>query len=110
MTPVSRSLLITLGSALIAWALFMVALYTDLFVSDVFDDGVRVGQDPPVAPATYLFLAAVTVFGLASLWGQRIAISLRGNCWTRVPARAGSPPVQHPGVDHRDGALGHPGH
>ena len=77
MTSVSRSLLITLGSGLVAWALFMVALYTDLFVSEIFEGGSRIGQDPPVAASTYLFLAAVAVFGLASLWGQRIAISLR---------------------------------
>lgn len=77
MNAASRSLLITLTAALLSWLLFMIALYTDLFVTGVFDDGVRVGQDPPVAASTYLIFAALALFGLAALYGQRLIIAAR---------------------------------
>lgn len=72
-TPV----VIILGAAALSWSLFMVALYTDLFVEEVFEDGIRVGQEPAVSASTYLFFAAVTVFALAAVWAQRIAIRER---------------------------------
>jgi hypothetical protein len=77
MTAASRSILVPLIAALVSWAVFMLAIYTDLFVTDVFDDGVRVGQQPAVAASTYLFFVAIAVFGVAALWGQRVAISAR---------------------------------
>lgn len=76
-SAVSRSLLIPLGAGVLSWVLFMVGLYADLFVQDVFADGERVGQDPPVAASTYIYFAAVAIFAIAALWGQRIAISER---------------------------------
>jgi hypothetical protein len=77
MTSANRSVLVTLIAAFAAWLVSMLAIFTDLFVTDVFDDGVRVAQQPPVAPSIYLFFAAVAVFGLAALWGQRVAIQAR---------------------------------
>ena len=76
-SAVSRSLLIPLSTGVLSWVLFMVGLYTDLFVQDVFSDGERVGQDPPVAASTYIYFAAVAIFAIAALWGQRIAIAQR---------------------------------
>ncbi len=70
----SRPILLVLGAAVLSWSLFMVALYTDLFVEEIFEDGQWVGQDPPVRPSTYLFFAAIAVFALAALSGQRMAI------------------------------------
>lgn len=74
---VSRALLITLGAGVVSWVLFMVGLFTDLYVVDVFEDGQRAGQNPAVPISTYIFFAAVAVFSLAALWGQRIAIAQR---------------------------------
>ena len=77
MSRVSLSLALPLGAALVSWALFMAGLYSDLFVKDLFEDGERVGQEPAVAVSTYLFFAAVAVFSIAALIGQRIAIAER---------------------------------
>ena len=77
MTTSSRSILITLIAALVSWSVFMLALYTDLFITDVFEDGIRVGQEPSVQVSIYLFFVAVALFGLAALWGQRLAIRAR---------------------------------
>lgn len=74
---VVSSLAVPLSAAVLSWGLFMAGLYTDLFVQDLFKDGERVGQEPAVAASTYLFFAAVAVFALAALWGQRRAISER---------------------------------
>lgn len=76
-TPTKTPVVLILGAAVISWSLFMIALYTDLFVEDVFEDGIRVGQEPPVSPSTYLFFVAVAVFGVAAVWSQRLAIKQR---------------------------------
>lgn len=77
MTRVSLSLALPLGAAIVSWGLFMAGIYTDLFVQDLFEDGERVGQDPAVAVSTYLFFAAVAVFSVTALIGQRLAIAER---------------------------------
>lgn len=65
-------------SVLVSWALFMVALYTELFVRQVFDDdGMWIGEDPAVQAAPYLFFAAVAVFSIAAIVSQRRAIAER---------------------------------
>lgn len=56
----------------------MIGLYSDLYVTQVYDDnGMWIGQDPAVSPSTYIFFAAVAVFAIAALWGQRLAIAER---------------------------------
>jgi len=77
MSRVSLSLALPLGAAVVSWSLFMAGLYSDLFVRDLFENGERVGQEPAVAVSTYLFFAAVAVFSVAALVGQRIAIRER---------------------------------
>lgn len=76
-TATSRAIAAPLFAVLVAWALVMLAQYTDLFVEDVFDDGNRVGSDPAVALSTYLVVLAVAVVAIAALWSQRVAIAQR---------------------------------
>ena len=73
-----RSIISPLVGLVVGWALFMFAFYANLFVVPVFDSqGYWVSEPELVRPSTYLFLAGVVVFGLASLYGQRLALRAR---------------------------------
>jgi len=74
---ISRAIAAPLSAVLVAWALVMLAQYTDLFVKDVFDDGNRVGSEPAVALSTYLVVLAVGLVAAVALWSQRVAIAQR---------------------------------
>lgn len=76
-SPVSRAIAAPLIGAIVAWALVLLAQYSDLFVRNVFDDGNLVGSDPAVAVSTYLVFLAVAVPAVAALWSQRVAIRER---------------------------------
>ena len=72
------AILTILGSAVVAWSLFMVGLYTDFFVTREYNEaGDWIGQTPAVSPSTYIFFAAISVFALASVFAQRRAITAR---------------------------------
>lgn len=75
--PSRGTLLITLGSVVIAWALAIAATYTELFVTPVYEDGVYVGEDPAVKASTYLIFSAVLAVAIAALVSQRRAIRAR---------------------------------
>lgn len=80
MTTPRTPLLLILGSAVVAWALFMLGIYVDLFSEQVYDDsGNWAGKDPAVSYSKYLFFAAVTVFSGASVVAQRMSIRHRVN-------------------------------
>jgi hypothetical protein len=77
-SPSRIGVLTILGSAVVSWSLFMIGIYTELFVTQEYNDaGEWIGQIPSVSPSTYLFFAATTVFALASVFAQRLAISER---------------------------------
>ena len=75
----SRTAILTiLCSAVVAWSLFMVGIYTELFVTQDYNEaGEWVGQTPAVSPSTYIFFVAIAVFALASVFAQRRAITER---------------------------------
>jgi len=73
-----RSVAIPLVALAVSWAIFMVAIYTDLFVEQIIDDnGNWVGEDPAIKVSKYLFFVAVAVFASASIYAQRLAIKQR---------------------------------
>lgn len=72
-----RGILVVLGAVFVSWLFVIAATYTDLFVNPVFDDGVYIGQDPPVQASTYLLFAAVATVAIAVIFGQRLAITAR---------------------------------
>lgn len=73
-----RAIISPLVGLVVGWALFMFAFYANLFVLPEFDSqGYWVADAQVVRPATYLFLAGIVVFGLASLYGQRLALRAR---------------------------------
>lgn len=63
----------------LAWFLTLGAVYADVFEAIGFydDRGEYVGPDPQVRLSTYLLLAAVLVFSLMSVLGQKLALRLR---------------------------------
>ena len=73
-----RAIALPLVALIISWAIFLCGEYTDLFVKPVYDDtGTMIGQDPEVQASPYLFFVAVTVFAVAAVLSQRIAIRQR---------------------------------
>jgi hypothetical protein len=77
-TPSRRAIALPLAALVVAWAIFLFGLYTDLFVKPVYDDtGTLIGQDPAVQASPYVFFVAVAVFAAAAVLGQRIAIRQR---------------------------------
>jgi hypothetical protein len=62
----------------VSWSIFMIAVYTELFVTPVYDDsGTWIGEEPAIQAAPYLFFLAVAVFAAAAVVAQRIAIRQR---------------------------------
>ncbi len=73
-----QAILTPLVGLVVAWVLFMFAIYSDLFVYPVYDAlGMYQGEQQIIRPSTYLFLVAIVVFGLAALYGQRLALRAR---------------------------------
>ncbi len=77
-TKSRRAIALPLIALAVSWSIFMVALYTDLFVTPVYDDnGTWIGEDPAVQASPYLFFLAVAVFAATAVVAQRIAIRQR---------------------------------
>lgn len=77
-TNSKRAILAPLIGLVIGWTLFMFAIYSELFIFERYDDqGMYLGPEEVVRPSTYLFLAGIVVFGLAALYGQRLALRAR---------------------------------
>lgn len=73
-----RAILTPLIGLVVAWTFFMFAFYSELFVLPIYDSqGMYQGEAPVIRPSTYLFLAAIVVFGLLALSGQRMALRAR---------------------------------
>lgn len=73
-----KAIIAPLVGLMVGWALFMFAIYANLFVYPEYDSqGMYVGEAQIIRPSTYLFLAGIAVFALASLYGQRLALRAR---------------------------------
>jgi hypothetical protein len=73
-----QAILTPLIGLVVAWTLFMFAFYSELFVQPIYDSqGMYQGEAPVIRLSTYLFLAAIVVFGLLALSGQRMALRAR---------------------------------
>lgn len=73
-----RAIISPLVGLVIGWVMFMFAIYSDLFISPIYDSqGMYIGEAEVVRPSTYLFLGGIVVFGFASLFGQRLALRAR---------------------------------
>jgi hypothetical protein len=75
--PARRAISIVLIATFVSWLFVLAGAYTDLFVNPVFDDGVYVGEDPPVRASDYLLFGAVATVAVAVLIAQRMAIKAR---------------------------------
>ena len=73
-----QAILTPLIGLVVAWTLFMFAIYSDLFIFPIYDSqGMYQGEAQVVRISTYLILLAIVVFGLLALTGQRIALRAR---------------------------------
>ena len=73
-----RAVLAPLLGLVIGWAFFMVGAWSNLFVQPEFDDqGMWLNDGPIVKPSTFLYLAGITAFSLASLHGLRRSASYK---------------------------------
>lgn len=73
-----RAIISPLAGLVIGWVMFMFAIYSDLFIQPIYDSqGMYMGEAEVVRPSTYLFLSGIVVFGLTSLFGQRLALRAR---------------------------------
>jgi hypothetical protein len=78
-TKLSKQAILTpLIGLVVGWALFMFAIYSNLFVFPIYDSqGMYLGESPVVKISTYLYLIGIVVFGLLSLRGQQMALHAR---------------------------------
>lgn len=73
-----RSIATPLVAVVISWVIFMIAVYTELFVKPVYDENDQwIGEDPAIQAAPYLFFLATAVFTIGAVWAQRLAIRRR---------------------------------
>jgi hypothetical protein len=73
-----QAILTPLIGLVVAWVLFMFAIYSNLFVYPIYDSrGMYQGEEQIVRISTYLFLVGIVVFGLLALSGQRMALRAR---------------------------------
>ena len=73
-----RAIALPLIALVISWVVYLVARYTDLFVTPVYDDeGTWIGEDPAIQVSPYLLFLAVAIFGVAAVIAQRLAITQR---------------------------------
>lgn len=71
-----RALWLVLGGGVLAWVLFLLAVFSDLAVEAGRTWEEIWGPDSvvPVRPSTYLYFAAVAVLALGGLFGRRLAV------------------------------------
>lgn len=69
-----RAVLAPLIGLIIAWSFFMFGAWSNLYVQPEYDEqGMWLNDGPIVKPSTFLYLAGITVFSLASLRGLKLA-------------------------------------
>ena len=69
-----RAVLAPLVGLIVGWAFFMFGAWSNLFVQPEYDArGMWLNDGPIVKPSTFLYLAGITAFSLASLHGLRLS-------------------------------------
>lgn len=69
-----RAVLAPLVGLVIGWAFFVFAAWSNLFVQPEYDaQGMWLNDGPIVKPSTFLYLAGITAFSLASLHGLKVS-------------------------------------
>ena len=69
-----RAILIPLVGLVVGWAFFMFAAWSNLFVQPEFDQqGMWLNDGPVIRPSTYLYLAGIAAFSVASLRGLTLS-------------------------------------
>jgi hypothetical protein len=73
-----RAVLAPLVGLIVAWALFMLAAWSNLFVQPNYDaQGGWVNDGPIIKASTFLYLAGIAAFSLASLQGLKVSASAK---------------------------------
>lgn len=73
-----RAVLFPLLGLIGGWVFFMFAAWSNLFVQPEYDaQGMWLNEGPIIRPSTYLYLAGIATFSLASLKGLKISAALR---------------------------------
>lgn len=71
-----RAVLAPLAGLMVAWVLFMIAAWSNLYAQPEFDaQGMWLNDGPIVRASTFLYLAGIATFSLASLRGLKWAAS-----------------------------------
>lgn len=69
-----RAVLAPLVGLIVGWAFFIFGAWSNLFVQPEYDArGMWLNDGPIVKPSTFLYLAGITAFSLASLHGLRLS-------------------------------------
>lgn len=69
-----RAVLAPLVGLIVGWAFFMFGAWSNLFVQPEYDArGMWLNDGPIVKPSTFLYLAGITAFSLASLHGLKLS-------------------------------------
>lgn len=69
-----RAVLAPLVGLIVGWVFFMFGAWSNLFVQPEYDArGMWLNDGPIVKPSTFLYLAGITAFSLASLHGLRLS-------------------------------------
>lgn len=75
-----RAILAPLVGLIVAWALFMVAAWSNLYVQPEYDtSGGWVNDGPIIKASTFLYLAGIAAFSVASLQGLKVSASAKAN-------------------------------
>ncbi len=74
MTTSQRAVMTPLLGLVIAWAFFMFAAWSNLFVQPIYDaQGMWLSDGSVIKPSTFLYLAGIAAFALASLMGLKLS-------------------------------------
>jgi hypothetical protein len=75
-----RAVLAPLIGLVVAWAFFMVAAWSNLFIQPELDaQGVWLNDGPIIRPSTYLYLGGITAFALTSLRGLTLSAAQKAS-------------------------------
>jgi hypothetical protein len=75
-----RAVLAPLVGLIISWVFFMLAAWSNLFIQPEFDaQGMWINDGPLIRPSTFLYLAGIAAFSIASLWSLRLSATQRAH-------------------------------
>jgi hypothetical protein len=74
MTESHKAVLAPLVGLIVGWAFFMFGYWSNLYVQPEYDaQGMWLNDGPVIRPSTFLYLAGITAFSLASLRGLKLS-------------------------------------